>query len=247
MTTSQDTLAKALIAAHDGGPLVGPVDAVNVPADMAAVYDMQNRIIAGIGPVGGWKILAGGQGEPLCSPIPSNRFFANGAQLDAKTHRFIIAEVEVAVLLGADLFGKPNQFEVEAAIASVNPALEMVANPFTDRDATPRNLQLGDLQSNGAVVVGPALADEAREALPTLPVSLSYDGKTVKDVATGASWADIVAALVWLAPHAEARGFPLKAGQTIITGARIAVPLGTADRIEGKLGDWGKVSARCTY
>lgn len=247
MTASQETLAKALIAAHDGGPLVGPVDAADVPADMTAVYEMQNRVIAGIGPVGGWKIVAGGQGEPLCSPIPANRFFANGAVLDAKTHRHFIAEVEVAVLLAADLFGKPNKFEVEAAIASVNPVLEMVANPFTDRDATPRNLQLGDLQSNGAVVVGPAVSNDIRADLPTLAVSLLYDGTLAKDVATGASWDDIVAALVWLAPHAEARGFPLKAGQTIITGARVAAPLGTADLVEGKLGDWGKVSARCTY
>ncbi|MET0436205.1 MAG: fumarylacetoacetate hydrolase family protein, partial [Devosia sp.] len=247
MTDSQETLVKALIAAHDGGPLVGPVDAADVPADINAVYDMQNRVIAGIGPVGGWKIVAGGQGEPLCSPIPANRFFANGAVLDAKTHRHFLAEVEVAVLLGADLFGSPNRFEVEAAIASVNPVLEMVANPFTDRDATPRNLQLGDLQSNGAVVVGPAIANEIREALPTLPVSLVYDGKSVKDVAAGASWDDIVAALVWLAPHAESRGFPLKAGQTIITGSRVAAPLDGADHVEGKLGDWAKVSARCTY
>lgn len=247
MTASQETLAKALIAAHDGGPLVGPVDAADVPADMASVYAMQNLIIAGIGPVGGWKIVAGGQGEPLCSPIPANRFFANGATLDAKTHRHFIAEVEVAVLLGADLFGKPNKFEVEAAIASINPVLEMVANPFTDRDATPRNLQLGDLQSNGAVVVGPAVSNDIRADLPTLAVSLTYDGTLAKDVATGASWDDIVAALVWLAPHAEARGFPLKAGQTIITGARVAAPLGTADLVEGKLGNWGRVSARCTY
>jgi len=247
MTASLDALAKALISAHDGGPLVGPVDAADVPADMDAVYALQDRIIAGIGPVGGWKILAGGQGTPICSPIPANRFFANGATLDAKAHRFIIAEVEVAVLLGADLFGSPNRFEVEAAIASVNPALEMVGNPFTDRDATPRNLQLGDLQSNGAVVVGPALSDDIRGALTTLPVSLTYDGQLSKSVDTGASWEDIIAALVWLAPHAEARGLPLKAGQTVITGARVATPLGNADLVGGHFGDWGQVTARCTH
>lgn len=247
MSESQDSLAKALIAAHDGGPLVGPVDAAHIPADMPAVYALQDRIIAGIGPVGGWKIMAGGQGKPICAPIPANRFFADGATLDAGTHRFIIAEVEVAVLLGADLFGRPNRFEVEDAVASVNPVLEMVGNPFADRDATPRNLQLGDLQSNGAVVVGPALSNDIRAALPSLPASLLYDGKAVKDTGTGASWDDIVAALVWLAPHAESRGLPLKAGQTIITGARVATPLGTADLVEGKLGDWGGVSARCTY
>lgn len=247
MTDTLENLTKALIAAHDGGPLVGPVDAALVPADMAAVYAMQDSIMAGIGPAGGWKIVAGGEGEPLCSPIPANRYFANGAVLDAKIHRHFLAEVEVAVLLGADLYGAPNRFEVEAAIASVHPVLEIVANPFTDRDATPRNLQLGDLQSNGAVVVGPALSNDVRAALPTLPVSLSYDGKTVKEVATGASWDAIIAALVWLAPHAERRGFPLKAGQTVITGARIAVPLDNADLVEGSFGDWGKVSARCTY
>jgi len=247
MTESPETLAKALIAAHDGGPLVGPVDAALVPADMAGVYDMQNRIMAGIGPAGGWKIMAGAPGEPVCAPIPANRFFANGAVLDAKTHRHFLAEVEVAVLLGADLYGAPNRFEVEAAIASVNPALEIIANPFVDRDATPRNLQLGDLQSNGAVVVGPALSNDIRAALATLSVTLFLDGKSAKDTATGASWDDIIAALVWLAPHAEARGFPLKAGQTVITGSRVLAPLAGADLVEGSFGPWGKVSARCTY
>lgn len=245
MTQSLESLVEALIAAHDGGPLVGPVDAANVPADMPAVYAMQDRIIAGIGPVGGWKVMAGGEGDPICAPIPSNRFFPNGAVLEAKTHRFIIAEVEVAVLLGADLFGKPNRFEVEDAVASIHPVLEMVANPFVDRDATPRNVQLGDLQSNGAVVTGPAVSNDIKSALATLPVVLSYGGKAVKDATAGASWDDIVAALVWLAPHAEARGMPLKAGRTIITGARVVLPLGDAELIEGKLGEWGKVSARC--
>jgi 2-keto-4-pentenoate hydratase len=247
MTASLDALAKALISAHDGGPLVGAVDAADIPADMEAVYALQDRIMAGIGPAGGWKVAAGSQGAPICAPIPANRFFPNGATLDAKTHRFILVEVEVAVLLGADLFGSPNRFEVEAAIASVNPALEMVGNPFSDRDATPRNLQLGDLQSNGAVVVGPALSNDIRSALKTLPVSLTYDGQVAKSIDTGASWDDIIAALVWLAPHAEARGLPLKAGQTVITGSRVAAPLGTADIVAGHLDDWGQVSARCTH
>ncbi|PXA99020.1 hypothetical protein DMC47_05410 [Nostoc sp. 3335mG] len=247
MTDRLDDLARALIAAHDGEAPVGPVDEADVPADLAAVFGLQDRIMAGIGPAGGWKIAAGSEGEPMCSPIPSNRFFANGATLDAGTHRFIIAEVEVAVLLGADLFGAPNRFEVEAAIASLHPALEFVGNPFADRDATPRNLQLADLQSNGAVVVGPALANEVRDALSSLPVTLAYDGKVSKQVEGGASWADIVAALVWLAPHAESRGLPLKAGQTVITGARVATPLEGATAVEGRLGSWGAASAHCTY
>lgn len=247
MTESLDALSKALIAAHDGGALVGPVPAEDVPADMAAVSALQDRIMAGIGPSGGWKILAGGEGEPICSPIPASRYFENGATLDAAKHRFIIAEVEVALKLGADLTGAVDAETAHAAIASVHPALEFVGNPFVDRDATPRNLQLGDLQSNGAVVVGPAIAGDIQSAVQTLAVSLSYDGTLSKSVESGASWSDILAALVWLAPRAEKRGHPLKAGQVIITGARVATPMGDANLVEGSFGAWGKVSAICTH
>jgi 2-keto-4-pentenoate hydratase len=247
MTDSLENLAKALIAAHDGGPLVGAVDEALVPADMTAVGVLQDAIIAGIGPTGGWKILAGAEGDPICSPVPANRYFADGATIDATHHRFIITEVEVAVLLGRDLFGSVTTSDVEAAIASVHPVLEMVGNPFVDRDATPRNVQLGDLQSNGAVISGPAVSEDIKAHLQNLTVTLTYDGKVIKEVSSGASWADIVAALVWLAPRADARGLPLRAGNTVITGARIAVPLEKPAVIEGSFGQWGKVTGRFTY
>lgn len=247
MTDRLDALSQALIAAHDGGAPVGPVAESEVPADMPAVYALQDRIMASIGASGGWKILAGAPGEPICAPIPANRYFADGARLDAKKHKFIIAEVEVAVKLGADLRGTITAETAAAAIASVHPALEFVANPFVDRDATPRNLQLGDLQSNGAVVVGPAITGDVQSQLSRLAVTLHYDGALSKSVEAGASWDDILAALVWLAPHAERRGHPLKAGDVVITGARIATPMGEAERVEGAFGDWGRVAATCTH
>jgi len=244
---SSDTLIRAIIAAHDGGPLVDGIAEADVPVDLDATYAMQDRIMAGIGPSGGWKILAGAAGDPICSPIPANRYFDNGATINAAHHRFIITEVEVAVKLGADLTGTPTESEAEAAIASVHPVLEMVGNPFVNRDATPRNVQLGDLQSNGAVIVGPAVDKSMREALPTLPVTLTYGETVIKQVESGASWSAIIAALVWLAPRAEKRGHPLKAGQIVITGSRIAVPLDRAEDVTATLGDWGQVSARFTY
>src|SRR5690606_35027465 len=134
----------------------------------------------------------------------------------------------------------------EAAIASVHPVLEMIANPFVDRDATPRNIQLGDLQSTGAIVVGPALDHSIVEGLDTLAVGLLLDGNEVKTTDKGAGWAAVVAALEWLAPHAQGRGMPLKAGQVIITGSRVLAPLDAATTIIGTLGQAGRVSARVT-
>lgn len=239
--------AARLIAAHDGGPVIDRVPAHLVPAGMAGVYALQDEIISQIGPVGGWKIMAGGEGEPTCSPIPANRWFADGDTLSASRHRFVLAEVEIAVTLGRDLPADADAATAEAAIASVHPILEMVGSPFVDRDAIEANAKLGDLQSNGAVIVGPALDPAVKDALSTLPVRLLLDGTEAKGNDKGASWAAIVEAVRWLAGHAASRGLPLKAGQVIITGARAVAPQAPATLIEGDMGKWGKVSARLTY
>jgi 2-keto-4-pentenoate hydratase len=247
MTETIADFAARLIAAHDGGPLIDAVPPHLVPADAAGAYTLQNEIIGQIGPVGGWKILAGGQGEPTCSPIPANRYFANGASISSARHRFVLAEVEIAVKLGTDLGANADAAATEAAIASLHPVLEMVGSPFVDRDAIAANAKMGDLQSNGAVIVGPALDPAIKTELTTLPVRLLLDGAEAKAATAGASWAAIVEALRWLASHAAARGLPLRAGHVIITGARVVSPHVPATLIEGDMGKWGKVSASMTY
>jgi len=235
-------LAAALIAAHEGGPLLDQVPERLLPTDLDAVYRLQDTVIAQIGPVGGWKVAAGLGDPPLCAPIPANRFLATADLIDGEKHRIFLAEIEVAVQLGEDLPSGATPEAVEAAIASLHPAIELIGNPFIDRDATPRNLQLGDLQSNGAVVVGKAMDRAMMDALDALPVALELDGKPAHAVDKGASWCDIVGAIAWLAGHAEQRGHGLRAGQVIITGARVLAPLNGATMIEGVLGDWGRVN-----
>jgi 2-keto-4-pentenoate hydratase len=235
-------LAAALISAHEGGPLLDRVPEHLLPADLDAVYALQDEVIAQIGPVGGWKVAAGLGDPPLCSPIPANRFLATADLIDGEKRRIFLAEIEVAVQLGEDLPGGAPPEAVEAAIASLHPAIELIGTPFIDRDATPRNLQLGDLQSNGAVIVGKAMDRALVDALASLPVTLELDGRPAHAVGKGASWDDIVGAIAWLAGHAEQRGHGLKAGQVIITGARALAPLNGAKTIEGMLGEWGRVT-----
>ncbi|MBB4052927.1 2-keto-4-pentenoate hydratase [Devosia subaequoris] len=235
-------LAAALVAAHEGAPLLDQVPEHLLPADLDAVYALQDEIIAQIGPVGGWKVAAGLGDPPLCAPIPADRFLATADLIDGEKQRIFLAEIEVAVRLGSDLAGGALPEAVEAAIASLHPAIELIANPFVDRDATPRNLQLGDLQSNGAVIVGRAMDRTMVDALASLPVTLELDGKPTHTVSKGASWDDIVGAITWLAGHAEQRGHSLRAGQEIITGARALAPLNGAKMIEGVLGEWGRVN-----
>ncbi len=235
-------LAAALICAHEGGHLLAQVPEALLPADLDAVYRLQDEIITQIGAVGGWKVAAGLGDPPLCAPIPANRFLATADLFNGEKHRIFLAEIEVAVQLGSDLSAGASADAVEAAIASVHPAIELIGNPFADRDATPRNLQLGDLQSNGAVIVGQAMDRAMVTALETLPTTLELDGKPVHGVDRGASWHDVLEAIAWLAGHAEKRGQGLKAGQVIITGARALAPLNGAKMIEGVLGNWGRVN-----
>ena len=146
------------------------------------------------------------------------------------------------MVLGSDLKAGASAHDVEAAIAGIHPAIELIGNPFADRDATPRNLQLADLQSNGAVIIGAAMDRGITATLSTLPVSLELDSKPAHAVDKGAGWDVILKDIAWLAGHAESRGKPLKAGQVIITGARALLKLDGATRIEGVLGGFGRVS-----
>lgn len=243
MKTTAD-LARALIAAHDGGPLLGDVPEAIAPADLDAVYAAQDEIMRQIGPVGGWKVAAGLGHPPICSPIPANRYFAADTAINGAHHRIFLAEIEVAVQLGADIPAGADIAQVEAAIASLHPAIELIGNPFVDRDATPRNLQLADLQSNGAVIVGAPMDRAIVSALGTMGVALELDGRQAHAVEKGASWSEILDAIAWLAGHAAERGMPLKAGQVIITGSRALLKLDGASDIKGILGDWGRVA--CT-
>lgn len=239
--------AARLISAHDGGEPIAIVPDHLVPSDMAAVYAMQDAVIAQAGPVGGWKVMAGGKGEPTCSPLPASRYFNDGARLSSSRHRFVLAEVEIAVRLGADLPGNADAAATMAAIASLHPVLEMVGSPFVDRDAVAANARLGDLQSNGAVIVGPALDRAVTAELATLRAVLRLDGAEAGSAEAGASWEATIDALRWLGGHAASRGLPLKAGQTIITGARVVAPQARAALVEGDLGHWGKVGVQLTY
>lgn len=244
MTNTIAELADQLIAGHDGGPLISSVPEALVPQDRAGIFALQDAVISKLGAVGGWKIAAGSGPEPMCAPVPQNRYFANGAKLDGTHHRFVIAEVEVALTLAHDLPAGASLTEAQEAIGSIHPSLEMVGSPFVDRDAMPRNLQFGDLQSNGAIIVGPAISGDIGDALASLDVTLTHDGQVVHAVTKGASWTETLEALAWLSSHAASRNMPLKAGQVIITGARAVFPLNGAKAVVGQMGAFGSVSCQ---
>jgi 2-keto-4-pentenoate hydratase len=241
MSNRFERAAEMLIDVRRTGYLLDDLPDDLAPKTSAEASELQDAIAARRGALGGWKVLAGGPGAPL----PAAIYFDSGATIDASSLLIFLTEVEVAVRIGKDLPKREEPYskeEVEAAIVAVHPALEMIASPFVDRTKVSKLVLMGDLQSNGAVVVGPALDDWRHLDFAKLPISVSYDAVEVASVATGASYDDIMHALAWLANHATTRSNGLQAGNVVITGARIALDAGTARTIKAEITGLGLVN-----
>lgn len=235
--------ARLLVTARKAHQPVVSGSIVTVPTDLKQAYALQNAMITQDGGAGGWKVLAGGADVPQTSPLPRDRFYADGARIACPLA--YLAEAEVAVELSADLPARDTPWqpaEIAARIHAVRPAIELCSSALSDRDQAASMLRLGDTQNNAAVITGAAAAVEDLPDLSTLVIRLQVDDQK-ETVAVGASWDEILTTLAWLASHAAARGLPLAAGDIVITGARIKLPMtGGARRVIADLGLLGTVS-----
>lgn len=236
MSETVQALAEALFAARRDSRRIATVPEAWIPQSLDAAYVVQDAVMVHEGAIGGWKVLAGDDPAPICSPIPAARFHDSGVTLDRAGLLIHLTEVEVAVRLSQDLPVRSAAYsdaEAAAAIGTVHAALEMCATSFAPEVGAPHLLKMADLQSNAAVIVGAGVAAPLDADFATLPARLSYDGADVEQIAEGASWAQIIAAVRYIANVASARGHGLKAGDVLITGARLKHAATAAHHIVG--------------
>ena len=230
--------AEAMVAARRNSRKLETVPGEWVPESLEAAYVVQDAVIAREGAVGGWKVLASDDPAPICSPIPASRFYQSGVRLDRAKLLIHLTEVEVAVRLAAPLPVRNAAYSVAeavAAIGSVHAALEMCASSFAGSVNAPHLLKMADLQSNAAVIVGDGVPLATDTDFASLAADLSYDGTVVEHTDSGANWAQIAAAVAYIANMASARGHGLKAGDVLITGARLKHPAVASHHIVGKV------------
>ena len=201
-----------------------------VPADAETAYRVQTETVRALGRVGAWKVQPyPDAGEPFAAPILASVVFPNGAELQASQFPRTAIEAEVAVTLGRDLPQRDDDYtaqDLAEAIGAVHLAIEVLSSRFSDPSQLPPLAGIADLQSNAAVIVGPARPSRDLPDLEHLAMTMSVDGTEIGRVGGGASRQTVLRSLAWLANHAAARGLPLKQGELVITGARIgALPL----------------------
>ena len=215
------------------------------PCTIEEAYAIQNSIVEASGIVGGWKVSPMRPGvDPRCSPLPAALFHATPAKFDRDYLVACQAEVEIAVRLGHDLDAGdhiPSNDAVAAATDAIFPAVELAYSRFTDPDA-PDLHRLADLQNCGGVVLGEAMRDWRGVQFSDLAPELERDGTIDRSPAEQPDTERALAAIGWLALHARQRGMPLRAGQIIITGARVGpLALGAARQISARVGLLGTV------
>ena len=158
-------------------------------------------------------------------------------------------ESEFAVGLAADLPCRAEAWtkeEVEAAVAWVGPAFEIVGTRLESGLAGAGMLAIADGGANIDFVCGPTDADWRSADLTAHPVTLRINGV---EVASGHSamlvFGDPISGVAWLANHPELGARGLKAGDVVTTGTCTGItPLSPGDEAEADYGALGKVRAR---
>jgi 2-keto-4-pentenoate hydratase len=202
-------------------------------------------------PVAGWKIgctsLAAQEMLSVAHPIGGRVFapFLHGAPATLPSSDFTapLVEGEFAFTLDTDLPARDRPYEradVETAIGSVHPAIEIVDTRFADfvRAGAP-NL-IADCSANGALILGQATTEWRDIDLAAAAVSMRIDAVTVGS-GTGADvYGHPLDALTWLVELLSQAGVGLEAGQLVTTGTctgAVRLPPGsTAVADHGPLG-----------
>ncbi len=240
-------LTDILLQHRASGMLIQDLPQDLEPQTAEDAYRIQNETVTALGPVGAWKVQPMPEsGLPFASPILASNVLADGAAMTAADYPSIGIEVEVAVTLSRDLPMRDGDYKAEempSAIASFHLAFEILASRFVDRSQVAKLTGIADLQHSGAVVLGPAISFDALPEFGQQPIVLEMDDAPVASTPGNASTANMMAALAWLANHAAERNLPLKAGNVVITGARLGpVPL-TGRQIKAHAEGLGSVSA----
>ena len=221
--TRPEKIAEALRTIRASGPVAGlPADLI--PADEAEAYAVQLAVLDGA-PVAGWKVAP--KSPYTGAALAQSRLVADGDRLPGDLTAPEV-EVEIAVIFARDLPPRAEayeQAEVLAACGGLRAAFEILQSRFVDRKAMPPLANLADVLSNGAFGLGTGTGETAADwtgtELGAATVTLSHNGQVLEEKSGGFTTAQVVGQLVWLANHASAQGLGLKAGQALITGARI--------------------------
>jgi len=249
-----ENAASALRSAYRNGA-IPPLRSYLDPVDIEDAYAVQNinsrfweaqgrRIVgrkAGLTARAVQEQL--GVNQPDFGTLFDDMQIADGGKLERDRVLQPKAEAEVAFVLGEDLLDPDTTPEmVEAAVASVHAAIEIVDSRIADWDIT-----FSDTVADNGSSAFFVLADEGKPLdnldLWTCGMVMEVNGSVVSLGAGAAALGHPLNAAAWLAQTLIRRGEPLKKNDILLTGALgPMVTLAPGDRVRAVVGGVGETS-----
>lgn len=151
-------------------------------------------------------------------------------------------EAEVALVLGADLpHPETTVADVLRAVDFALPALEIVDSRIADWDITIVDT-VADNASSGLFVLGGAPVPLTSVDLRSIRMTLTRNGEKVSEGSGHDCLGGPLNAAVWLASTLAAMGDPLRAGDTVLTGALGPMAVASPnDTFEARISGLGSV------
>jgi 2-keto-4-pentenoate hydratase len=250
---SADKVASYIDEAHRTRARFQNLPEALAPGSVAEAYAAQAALVTlwgeRLGPVAGLKIATTtrvmqelmGISHPCMGTIFAARVHSSPASIAKADYINVRIECELAVRLGRDLAGEPAPYTaetVQAAVAEVMPAFELIEDRLADYKTTSALTLIADNAWNGGIVLGPATPLHAGLDLDGIGGTLRSNGREIHAGKTDAP----LGALAWLANQAVACGRPLAAGMVVITGSVITtVDIAPGERLEFGLDGLGSV------
>lgn len=239
----------------DGQPLDALAPDVR-PADIAEGYAVQRSLDELAGPATGWKIAATstagqehlGASGPMIGRLYERQHRTPGSALAVSGMRMRSAEPEFAFVLARDLkesAGGLTVEEVMAAVESLVLAVEVPDSRFVDFSAVGVPSLIADAMCGGYFVTGPSIEDWRSLDLAEQTARMLCNGEE-RSAGRGANvMGDPRGALRWMANEALRRGWRLKAGDIVLTGASSPpIPVHAGDTVEAIFDGLGTVPVR---
>jgi 2-keto-4-pentenoate hydratase len=247
MTSEQIAMAaRLLVEARRNGTQMDDLPEGLRPADLEEAYRLHHAVADGLGPTGGWKTAPAKDGVPFnWGRIPQDAVHPDRARLAHADYKAPAAELEIGLRLERDLPPRDRPYnaeEVAAAIGAAHAILEILSARFIDKTRVAPLTLLADGLSNGAMVLGGGNPDWRAADFAGAGLVLDIGGERWRASDTPGT-APVLAALTDLANGAMPVG-GLKAGQVVITGARLgptAIPAGST--VRGEISGIGRVEA----
>ena len=243
-----------LVAARKGDKAIDSLPEALRPKSIDAGYQFQEALTLALKEkVVGWKIACTNSeaqklmetDEPFAGPLLQSMLYESSTTLQADSFNMRMIEGEFAFKLGNDLPARLKPYsrsEVEMAVDSVHPAIEIADSRFHDWLAVGLPSLLADGAVSGALVCGEGNDNWRGFDLVNCPVTMRADGEIVGQGTGAGALGDPVSSLHWLINKRSSQGFGIQAGQIVTTGTCTGNYLASGDcEIAADFGELGEV------